>query len=174
LADKNNSLLLNVNEKIRAREVRLINQNGENVGVVSTLDALNMARDVGLDLLEISPNAVPPVCKIMDYGKWKYEESKKQSEAKKAQKVVETKELKIRPNIDVHDFQVKIKAAERFIDDGNKVKFTVRFKGREISNQDSGFQLLERVKTELGDKIKIDKPPVMEGRQIVMFVVPNK
>ena len=174
MADKNNSLLLNVNEKIRAREVRLINQNGENVGVVSTLDALNMARDVGLDLLEISPNAVPPVCKIMDYGKWKYEESKKQSEAKKAQKVVETKELKIRPNIDVHDFQVKIKAAERFIDDGNKVKFTVRFKGREISNQDSGFQLLERVKTELGDKIKIDKPPVMEGRQIVMFVVPNK
>ena len=174
MADKNNGLSLNVNEKIRAREVRLINQNGENVGVVSILEALEMARDVGLDLLEISPNAVPPVCKIMDYGKWKYEESKKQSEAKKAQKVVETKELKIRPNIDVHDFQVKIKAAERFIADGDKVKFTVRFKGREISNQDSGIQLLERVKAELGDKIKVDKEPLMEGRQMVMFVVPNK
>jgi len=174
LADKNNSLSLNVNEKIRAREVRLINQNGDNVGIVSVMEALDMAREVGLDLLEISPQANPPVCKIMDYGKWKYEESKKQSEAKKAQKVVETKELKIRPNIDVHDFQVKIKAAERFIEDGNKVKFTVRFKGREITNQDSGIQLLNRIKAELGDKIKVDKEPVMEGRQMIMFVVPNK
>ena len=174
MADKNNSLSLNVNEKIRAREVRLINQNGDNVGIVSVMEALDMAREAGLDLLEISPQANPPVCKIMDYGKWKYEESKKQSEAKKAQKVVETKELKIRPNIDVHDFQVKIKAAERFIDDGNKVKFTVRFKGREITNQDSGIQLLNRIKAELGDKIKIDKEPAMEGRQMVMFVVPNK
>ncbi len=174
MAEKNNSLSLNVNEKIRAREVRLINQNGENVGLVSVSEALEMARDAGLDLLEISPQANPPVCKIMDYGKWKYEESKKQSEAKKAQKVVEIKELKIRPNIDVHDFQVKIKAAERFIEDGNKVKFTVRFKGREITNQDSGIQLLNRIKAELGDKIKIDKEAVMEGRQMVMFVVPNK
>ncbi len=174
MADKNNSLSLNVNEKIRAREVRLINQNGDNVGIVSVVEALDMAREVGLDLLEISPQANPPVCKIMDYGKWKYEESKKQSEAKKAQKVVETKELKIRPNIDVHDFQVKIKAAERFIEDGNKVKFTVRFKGREITNQDSGIQLLNRIKAELGDKIKVDKEPVMEGRQMIMFVVPNK
>lgn len=174
MADKNNSLSLNVNEKIRAREVRLINQNGDNVGIVSLKEALDMARDAGLDLLEISPQANPPVCKIMDYGKWKYEESKKQSEAKKAQKVVETKELKIRPNIDVHDFQVKIKAAERFIEDGNKVKFTVRFKGREITNQDSGIQLLNRVKAELGDKMKVDKEPMMEGRQMVMFVVPNK
>lgn len=174
MADKNNSLSLNVNEKIRAREVRLINQNGDNVGIVSLMEALDMARDAGLDLLEISPQANPPVCKIMDYGKWKYEESKKQSEAKKAQKIVETKELKIRPNIDVHDFQVKIKAAERFIEDGNKVKFTVRFKGREITNQDSGIQLLNRVKAELGDKMKVDKEPMMEGRQMVMFVVPNK
>ncbi|MCR5506893.1 MAG: translation initiation factor IF-3 [bacterium] len=174
MADKNNSLSLNVNEKIRAREVRLINQNGDNVGIVSVSEALNMARDAGLDLLEISPQANPPVCKIMDYGKWKYEEQKKQSEAKKAQKVVETKELKIRPNIDVHDFQVKIKAATRFIEDGNKVKFTVRFKGREITNQDSGIQLLNRVKAELGDIIKVDKEPMMEGRQMIMFVVPNK
>lgn len=174
MADKNNSLSLNVNEKIRAREVRLINQNGENVGVMSAREALNMAREVGLDLLEISPQANPPVCKIMDYGKWKYEEQKKLSEMKKAQKVVETKELKIRPNIDVHDFQVKIKAAQRFIEDGNKVKFTVRFKGREITNQDAGVELLNRVKAELGDTIKVDKAPAMEGRQMIMFVVPNK
>ena len=175
MADRNNGALsLNVNEKIRAREVRLINQNGENVGVVSVSVALDMARDVGLDLLEISPQANPPVCKIMDYGKWKYEEQKKAQEAKKAQKVVETKELKIRPNIDVHDFQVKIKAAERFIEDGNKVKFTVRFKGREITNQASGIELLDRIKAELGDKIKIDKEPAMEGRQMIMFVSPNK
>ncbi len=174
MADKNNSLSLNVNEKIRAREVRLINQNGENVGVMSAREALNMAREAGLDLLEISPQANPPVCKIMDYGKWKYEEQKKLSEMKKAQKVVETKELKIRPNIDVHDFQVKIKAAQRFIEDGNKVKFTVRFKGREITNQDAGVELLNRVKAELGDTIKVDKAPAMEGRQMIMFVVPNK
>lgn len=174
MADKNNSLSLNVNEKIRAREVRLINQNGENVGVMSVREALNMAREAGLDLLEISPQANPPVCKIMDYGKWKYEEQKKLSEMKKAQKVVETKELKIRPNIDVHDFQVKIKAAQRFIEDGNKVKFTVRFKGREITNQDAGVELLNRVKAELGDTIKVDKAPAMEGRQMIMFVVPNK
>ena len=174
MADKNNSLSLNVNEKIRAREVRLINQNGENVGVMSVREALNIAREVGLDLLEISPQANPPVCKIMDYGKWKYEEQKKLSEMKKAQKVVEIKELKIRPNIDVHDFQVKIKAAQRFIEDGNKVKFTVRFKGREITNQDAGVELLNRVKAELGDTIKVDKAPAMEGRQMIMFVVPNK
>ena len=174
LVDKNNSLSLNVNEKIRAREVRLINQNGKNLGIVSSREALDMAREVGLDLLEISPLANPPVCKIMDYGKWKYEEQKKLSEAKKAQKVVEIKELKIRPNIDVHDFQVKVKAARRFIEDGNKVKFTVRFKGREISNQDAGLSLLNRIKEELGDIIKIDKEPSMEGRQMVMFVVPNK
>lgn len=174
MADKNNSLSLNVNEKIRAREVRLINQNGENVGVMSAREALNIAREAGLDLLEISPQANPPVCKIMDYGKWKYEEQKKLSEMKKAQKVVETKELKIRPNIDVHDFQVKIKAAQRFIEDGNKVKFTVRFKGREITNQDAGVELLNRVKAELGDTIKVDKAPAMEGRQMIMFVVPNK
>ena len=174
LVDKNNSLSLNVNEKIRAREVRLINQNGENLGIISSREALDMAREVGLDLLEISPLANPPVCKIMDYGKWKYEEQKKLSEAKKAQKVVEIKELKIRPNIDVHDFQVKVKAARRFIEDGNKVKFTVRFKGREISNQDAGLSLLNRIKEELGDIIKIDKEPSMEGRQMVMFVVPNK
>ncbi len=174
MADKNNSLSLNVNEKIRAREVRLIDQNGENVGVVSTAEALNMAREAGLDLLEISPGSNPPVCKIMDYGRWKYEEQKKQSEARKNQKTIETKELKIRPNIDIHDFQVKVKAAKKFIAEGDKVKFTVRFKGREITNQDGGLSILGRMKEELGDTIKVDKEPLMEGRQMIMFVSPNK
>ncbi|MGN0929033.1 MAG: translation initiation factor IF-3 [Alphaproteobacteria bacterium] len=174
MANKDNSISLNVNEKIRAKEVRLIGADGENVGIVSISDALNMARDAGLDLLEIAPQSNPPVCKIMDYGKWKYEEQKKLKEAKSNQKVVETKELKIRPNIDVHDFQVKMKSAKRFIEDGDKVKFSVRFKGREITNQESGLSLLNRVKEELGDIIKVDKEPLMEGRQMVMFVSPSK
>ncbi|MBD5397895.1 translation initiation factor IF-3 [bacterium] len=174
MANKDNGISLNVNEKIRAKEVRLIGADGENVGIVSISSALNMARDAGLDLLEIAPQSNPPVCKIMDYGKWKYEEQKKLKEAKSNQKVVETKELKIRPNIDVHDFQVKMKSAKRFIEDGDKVKFSVRFKGREITNQESGLSLLNRVKEELGDIIKVDKEPLMEGRQMVMFVSPSK
>ena len=174
MANKDNGISLNVNEKIRAREVRLIGADGNNVGVVSINEALNMARDAGLDLLEIAPQSNPPVCKIMDYGKWKYEEQKKLKEAKSNQKVVETKELKIRPNIEVHDFDVKMKSAKRFIEDGNKVKFSVRFKGREISNQESGLSLLYRIKEELGDTIKVDKEPLMEGRQMIMFVSPAK
>ncbi len=174
LANKDNGISLNVNEKIRAKEVRLIGADGENVGIVSISSALNMARDAGLDLSEIAPQSNPPVCKIMDYGKWKYEEQKKLKEAKSNQKVVETKELKIRPNIDVHDFQVKMKAARRFIEDGDKVKFSVRFKGREITNQESGLLLLNRIKEELGDIMKVDKEPLMEGRQMVMFVSPVK
>ena len=174
MANKDNGISLNVNEKIRAREVRLIGADGNNVGVVSINEALNMARDAGLDLLEIAPQSTPPVCKIMDYGKWKYEEQKKLKEAKSNQKVVETKELKIRPNIDVHDFDVKMKSAKRFIEDGNKVKFSVRFKGREITNQESGLSLLNRIKEELGNTIKVDKEPLMEGRQMIMFVSPAK
>lgn len=174
MANKDNGISLNVNEKIRAREVRLIGADGYNVGVVSINEALNMARDAGLDLLEIAPQSTPPVCKIMDYGKWKYEEQKKLKEAKSNQKVVETKELKIRPNIDVHDFDVKMKSAKRFIEDGNKVKFSVRFKGREITNQESGLSLLNRIKEELGNTIKVDKEPLMEGRQMIMFVSPAK
>ena len=174
MANKDNSISLNVNEKIRAREVRLIGADGGNVGIVSINEALDMAREAGLDLLEIAPQSNPPVCKIMDYGKWKYEEQKKLKEAKSNQRVFETKELKIRPNIDVHDFQVKMKAARRFIEDGDKVKFSVRFKGREITNQESGLSLLNRIKEELGDIIKVDKEPLMEGRQMIMFVSPSK
>ena len=168
-----NKFSLNINEKIRSREVRLINQNGENLGVVSIMQALNMAQDTGLDLLEISPTAKPPVCKIMDYGKWKYEEQKKQAEIKKSQKIIETKEIKLRPNIEEHDFQVKIKAANKFIADGNKIKFSIRFRGREFTNQDSGKLVLDKIKAILGETIKIDKEPMMEGRQMTMYVSPN-
>lgn len=174
MANKDSGLLLNTNEKIRASEVRLINADGENVGVVSTVEALNMAREADLDLLEISSTSSPPVCKIMDYGKWKYEEQRRISEAKKNQKVVDTKELKVRPNIDVHDLQVKLKAARKFIESGDKVKFFVRFKGREITNQDAGTRLLDRVKEDLGELIKIDKEPLMEGRQMIMIISPAK
>ena len=168
-----NKFSLNINEKIRSREVRLINQNGENIGIVSITQALNMAQDAGLDLLEISPTAKPPVCKIMDYGKWKYEEQKKQAEIKKSQKIIETKEIKLRPNIEEHDFQVKIKAANKFIADGNKIKFSIRFRGREFTNQDSGKLVLDKIKATLGETIKIDKEPMMEGRQMTMYVSPN-
>ncbi len=171
MIDKN-KFSLNINEKIRAKEVRLINQNGENIGVVSIMTALNMANDAGLDLLEISPTAKPPVCKIMDYGKWKYEEQKRQAEIKKSQKIIETKEIKLRPNIEEHDFQVKIKAANKFIADGNKIKFSIRFRGREFTNQDSGKLVLEKIKTILGTSIKVDKEPLMEGRQMTMHISP--
>jgi len=165
---------LNVNDRIRAREVRLIGQSGENLGVVSISEALAQAREAGLDLIEISPGANPPVAKIMDFGKYKYEEAKKAKETKAHQKISELKELKVRPNIDVHDFEVKMKAAKKFIAAGDKVKFTVRFRGRELGNIDAGKALLERVKAELGDSIKIDREPVMDGRQMMMIVAPGK
>ena len=165
---------LNVNDRIRAREVRLIGQSGENLGVVSISDALSHAQEAGLDLIEISPAATPPVCKIMDFGKYKYEEAKKAKENRASQKTQELKELKVRPNIDVHDLDVKMKAAKKFIAAGDKVKFTVRFRGRELSNQDAGKALLERIKTELGDTIKIDRDPTMDGRQMMMLVSPSK
>jgi len=162
------------NEKIRAREVRLVGVDGENFGVMPTRDALFKAKELGLDLLEISPNVSPPVCKIADYGKWKYDEQKRQAQIRKSQKIVEIKELKVRPNIDTADFNVKIKAARRFTEEGDKVKFVVRFRGREITNQDSGSSLLGRVKAELADIAKVDKEPSMDGRQMIMIMVPLK
>jgi translation initiation factor IF-3 len=163
-----------VNEKIRAREVRLVGATGENLGVVPTAEARRLALEAGLDLIEISPQANPPVAKMTDYGKWKYDEQKRLKEAKNNQKIQETKELKIRPNIDVHDFEVKMKAAKKFIEAGDKVKFTVRFKGREIANQDSGLRLLSRVKETLGETAKVDREPLMEGRLMIMTVTPTK
>ena len=163
-----------VNDRIRASEIRLIDQDGNMVGVVSPDEAIKMAKNVGMDLVEISPNASPPVCKILDYGKFKYEQQKKAHEAKKKQKVIHIKEVKLRPNIDDHDFNIKMKNVHKFLDAGDKVKITLRFRGREMAHQDLGMKLLDRVKEELADKIKIEHSPSFEGRQVVMVVAPAK
>lgn len=161
---------LNINEQIRARQVRLIAEDGEQVGVVSIQDAIARAEEAGLDLVEISPNAEPPVCKILDYGKYKYEQQKKAAEARKKQKVIEVKELKFRPNIDDHDYQVKIKAARRFLEEGDKVKITLRFRGREMSHMDLGMKVMTRVREELADIGKVESEAKVEGRQAVMML----
>ncbi|MCS6892734.1 MAG: translation initiation factor IF-3 [Rhodovarius sp.] len=162
-----------VNEDIRVPQVRLIDQNGEMVGIVSTRDALQRAYAAGLDLLEISPNAVPPVCKITDYGKYKYEQQKKASEARKKQKTVEIKEIKVRPNIDDHDYATKLKQMRGFLADGDKVKVTLRFRGREMAHHELGAKVLERVRNELGDLVKVEMMPRLENRQMVMVLAPK-
>ena len=143
------------------------------IGVMTPRDALEKAQDAGLDLVEISPNAEPPICKILDYGKYKYEQQKKAAEAKKKQKIVELKELKIRPSIEDHDLQVKLKAARKFIGEGNKVKFTLRFRGREMAHINLGQQVLDKVRQELADITKVDAAPKREGRQIMMILAPE-
>jgi len=160
------------NEAIKAREVRLILSDGNNVGVVSLREALQKASDEGLDLVEISPNAVPPVCKILDLGKYKYELQKRRNEAKKKQKVVEVKELKLTPMIDVHDYEVKLKNARRFLEDGNKVKFTLKFRGRELSYQDQGLDVLNRIKADLEGIGRVEQEAKLEGKSMGMLVVP--
>ncbi|MES2710697.1 MAG: translation initiation factor IF-3 [Pseudomonadota bacterium] len=162
-----------VNEEIRVPQVRLIDQDGEMQGVMTAREALVRAYDVGLDLLEISPNAVPPVCKILDYGKYKYEQQKKANEARKKQKVVEIKEIKVRPNIDDHDYDTKMKQMKGFIEDGDKVKVTLRFRGREMAHQELGVKVLERIRTDLGEMIKVESMPRLENRQMVMVLAPK-
>lgn len=162
-----------MNEDIRVPQVRLIDQDGEMIGVMSAREALLRAYDVGMDLLEISPNADPPVCKITDYGKYKYEQQKKANEARKKQKVVEIKEIKVRPNIDDHDYEVKMRAARSFIEEGDKVKVTLRFRGREMAHQDLGAKVLERIRTELGDTVKVESMPRLENRQMIMVLAPK-
>ena len=162
-----------VNEDIRVPQVRLIDQEGEMLGVMTMRDALARAYSVGLDLLEISPNADPPVCKILDFGKFKYEQQKKKNEAKKKQKVVEIKEVKVRPNIDENDYQVKMRAMKSFIDEGDKVKVTLRFRGREMAHQDIGIRVLERIRTELEVQTKVEQMPRMENRQMIMVLAPR-
>jgi len=162
-----------VNEDIRVPQVRLIDQEGEMIGVMTAREAMQRAFDVGLDLLEISPNAVPPVCKITDYGKFKYEQQKKANEARKKQKVVEIKEIKVRPNIDDHDYDVKMRQMKMFIGDGDKVKVTLRFRGREMAHQDLGIKVLERIRIELGETIKVESMPRLENRQMVMVLAPK-
>ena len=165
-----------INDKIRAPEIRLIGADGENVGVVSPSRAMDMAADAGLDLVEISPNANPPVCKIMDYGKFKYETQKKEAEARKKQKIIEIKEVKFRPNTDTHDYDVKMKNVFKFLDNGDKVKVTLRFRGREMAHQNLGRELLERVAEDTKEIGRVENFPKMEGRQMVMLIgpLPNK
>lgn len=161
------------NREIRAREVQLIDSEGKNHGVVQLLDALGMAEQAGLDLVEIAPNSEPPVCKILDYGRFRFAEQKKAAEARKKQKVVEVKEIKLRPGIDEHDYDVKMKAVRRFFEEGDKVKVTLRFRGREIAHQDIGYRLLTRVKAETATLAKVELEPSMEGRQMVMVLAPR-
>ncbi|MBM3621096.1 MAG: translation initiation factor IF-3 [Alphaproteobacteria bacterium] len=159
-----------VNREIRAQRVRLINELGEMVGVLDVREAEEMAVEAGLDLIEISPNADPPVCKIGDYGKYKYEAQKKANEARKKQKVIEVKEIKLRPGIDDHDYDVKMRQMRGFLEEGDKVKVTLRFRGREMAHQDLGVKVLERVRDELADLSKIETYPRLEGRQMVMVL----
>ncbi len=147
---------------------------GEQVGVVTIGRALEMADEVGLDLVEVSPNADPPVCKLLDYGKFKYDAQKKAAEARKRQKTVDVKEIKMRPGINQHDYDVKMRAINKFLDEGDKVKVTLRFRGREMVHQELGMKVLDRVRDDLGEVIKIEQWPKMEGRQMTMVMVPNR
>ena len=162
-----------VNDKIRVPQIRLIDHEGENRGVIDPRDAIRMAEEVGLDLVEISPNADPPVCKIMDFGKFKYEQQKKQNEAKKKQRVIEIKEVKFRPNIDIHDYEVKMRNVTRFLEDGDKVKVTLRFRGREMAHQELGREVLERIAADTVELGKVESMPKMEGRQMIMVIGPK-
>ncbi len=162
-----------VNKEIAAIQVRLIDEEGENVGIVATVVALERALEAGLDLVEISPGADPPVAKILDYGRFKYEDQKKKNEARKKQKVIEVKEIKMRPNIDQHDYDVKMRSINRFIGDGDKVKVTLRFRGREMVHQELGLKVLNRVREQIDEIAKVEQFPRMEGRQMIMIVAPR-
>jgi translation initiation factor IF-3 len=162
-----------INDEIRSREVQLIDQNGTNHGIKDFREAIAMAEEAGLDLVEISPNSVPPVAKIMDHGKFKFQAQKKAAEARKKQKIVEIKEIKLRPMIDDHDYDVKMRSMRRFFDEGDKVKVTLRFRGREMAHQELGQQLLNRVKDDIGTIAKVEQEPKYEGRQIVMVLAPR-
>ena len=157
---------------IRVPEIRLIDHEGDNHGVVRPEDAIRMAEEVGLDLVEISPNANPPVCKIMDFGKFKYEQQKRESEARKKQKTIDVKEVKFRPNTDTHDYDVKMRNVTRFLEAGDKVKVTLRFRGREMAHQNLGRDLLERVAEDIKEIGKVENMPKMEGRQMIMMIGP--
>ena len=161
------------NEKITASEVRVISSKGLQLGIISIREALNYAEDEGNDLVEVSPDAKPPVCKIIDYGKLKYKEQKSKKEAKKKQKTIEVKEIKMRPGIDTHDYQVKVKALKKFISGGNKVKVSMRFRGREMEHQNLGLDLLKKLTEEVSEYAKVEVPPKSEGKQIMIILVPQ-
>jgi len=163
----------NVNEKIRARQVRVIGADGSQLGIMSLQDALDAAREEGLDLVEVAPNADPPVCKIMDYGKFRYQQSKRSQEAKKKQTVIQVKEVKLRPKTDDHDIQTKLRHIRRFLAQKDKAKVTVIFRGREIAFKDRGEMVLQKVLDELKDEVVVEMPPKMEGRNLVMILAPK-
>ncbi|MBR4944210.1 MAG: translation initiation factor IF-3 [Peptococcaceae bacterium] len=165
---------LRINEEIRCKEVRLIDDAGEQLGVMAPRDAAKVAAEKGLDLVEIAPNANPPVCRIMDYGKYKYEQSKREKEAKKNQKVISVKEVKLRPNIEEHDFLTKAKNASKFLAAGDKVKVTIMFRGREITHPELGQELCERFAEELSTVAKVEKPAKVEGRNMIMILAPSR
>jgi translation initiation factor IF-3 len=151
----------------------LIGAEGENLGVLEPRRAMELAEEAGLDLVEISPNAEPPVCKIMDFGKYKYETQKREAEARKNQKIIEIKEIKFRPGTDTHDYDVKMRNVMKFLENGDKVKITLRFRGREMAHQDLGFQLLQRVSEDVAEVAKVENMPKMEGRQMIMMIAPR-
>ncbi len=162
------------NKDITATEVQLIDADGNHLGEVPTPRAMEMAEEVGLDLVAISPNAKPPVCKILDLGKYKYQAQKKAADARKKQKIIDVKEIKLRPNIDTHDYDVKMRSVEKFIGEGDKVKVTMRFRGREMAHQELGLQLLHKVRDQMEDIAKVEAVPKTEGRQMVMVIAPIK
>ena len=162
-----------INEMIQGAEVRLIGAEGEQIGVVSRDDALNRAANLGLDLVIVADKSDPPVCKILDYGKFKYEEQKKKNEARKKQKTIDVKEIKLRPNIDSHDYDVKMRSIVKFLNEGDKVKVTMRFRGREMAHQNLGLDVLHRVRDDMEELSKIEQFPKMEGRQMVMVLSPK-
>lgn len=164
---------LRVNERIRISPVRLIDQDGEQIGIVATDEARDIAAEAGLDLVEVAPNSRPPVCRIMDYGKYKYEQARKAKEAKKKQHTVTVKEIKLRPKIEEHDYGFKMRHARRFLDDGDKVKFTLRFRGREMTHPELGERVLEKIKEDLGETIVVESDIRREGRTLTMLVGPT-
>ena len=162
-----------INEQITIDPIRLIDNEGNMVGVVSLKNGLEKAEELGLDLVEVSPNAKPPVCRIIDYGKFKYAAQKKAAGAKKKQKTIDVKEIKFRPNIDTHDYEVKMRSVKKFLGSGDKVKVTMRFRGREMSHQEIGVRVLEKIRDELASSVKIEQYPKLEGRQMVQIFAPN-
>ena len=164
---------MRINEEIRIREVRVTDENGEQLGIMQTRDALKLAEDRHLDLVEVAPKARPPVCKIMDFGKYRYEQQKRDKEARKKQKVVTVKEVKLRPNIEQHDFDVKLKNAQRFIEEGNKVKVTIMFRGRELSHPEIGNSILDKIAAAMADTVNVERGAKLEGKNMTMILSPK-
>jgi translation initiation factor IF-3 len=163
-----------INEQIRAPKIRVVGADGEMLGVITVREALDIAREAGLDLVEVSPNAEPPVCKVIDYGKYKYMQQKRANEARKKQKIIQVKEVKLRPATDTHDLEVKIKQITKFLEEGDKVKITMRFRGREMAHPELGLKVYDVIRDKMGDLMKVEYHPKLEGKQMTMIVSPAR